>query len=106
MGIFFPMELAKLYGGFQRDAQRLPQESVEGIHPEHLTLEDDAEVASYRFGDGVEIEGLVELLLHRGDWFCGDAAGDDQVEVAEVGIYVEGEAMGGDEAGDVDADGG
>ena len=50
--------------------------------------------------------GLAELLLHRSHRLRGDAAGDDQVEVAEVGVYVEGEAVGGDEAGDVDADGG
>ena len=36
----------------------------------------------------------------------GDAAGDDVVEVAEIGGDVEGEAVGGDGLGDVDADGG
>ena len=35
----------------------------------------------------------------------GDAAGDDGLEVAQVGPDVEGEAVGGDPAGEVDADG-
>ena len=49
---------------------------------------------------------FAELLLHRRNRFCGDAAGDDQVEEAQIGIDVEGETVGRDEAGDVDADGG
>ena len=65
-----------------------------------------AEVARDGFGDCVQIERLAEFLLHRRDRLRRDAAGDDQVEVAEVGVYVEGEAVRGDEAGDVDADGG
>ena len=35
-----------------------------------------------------------------------DSAGDDQLEVVEIGVYVEGETVRGYGAGDVDADGG
>ena len=49
---------------------------------------------------------LAEFCCIEVTGFVRDAAGDDQVEVAEVGVHVEGEAMGSDEAGDVDADGG
>ena len=36
---------------------------------------------------------IAEFLLHRGDRLCRDAAGDDQVEEAEISVYVEGEAV-------------
>ena len=81
-------------------------EGVESFYPEHLAGEDHAEVAGDGFGDGVQVKLLAEFLLHRGYRLGGDAAGDDQVEIAEIGIHVEGEAVRSDEAGDVDADGG
>ena len=74
-------------------------------------MEDGAEVA----GDAVAgqlhgglrggvFEGGV-FEFERGVGAVGDAAGDDPVEVAEVCGDVEGEAVRGDAAGDVDADG-
>ena len=51
-------------------------------------------------------EFFIQFLCHRSYRLGGDAAGDDQVKVVEVGVYVEGETMRGDGAGDVDADGG
>src|SRR6267142_4342773 len=54
----------------------------------------------------VEGDVAVEKFFERGGFAVGDAAGNDQVEVAEVGGDVEGEAVGGDPAADVDADGG
>ena len=83
------------------------EEFVEGVDGEHLALEDTAEVG----GDAVR--GLLErggrglwgLEFERGDGAVGDAAGDDPVEVAEVGGDVEGEAVRGDRLGNVDADG-
>jgi hypothetical protein len=47
----------------------------------------------------------VEEFFERGGFAIGDAAGNDEVEVAEVGGDVEGETVGGDPAADVDADG-
>ena len=49
---------------------------------------------------------LRRLELQRGDRAVGDAAGDDPVEVAEVGGDVEREAVRGDGLRDMDADGG
>src|SRR5581483_2758577 len=40
------------------------------------------------------------------DGLVGDAARDDELEEVEIGGDVEGETVGGDSAGDVDADGG
>src|SRR5882757_3714807 len=54
----------------------------------------------------VEGDVAVEKFFKGGGFAVGDAAGNDQVEVAEVGGDVEGEAVGGDPAADVDADGG
>src|SRR4051812_20936969 len=44
------------------------------------------------------------LELERGDGAVGDAAGNDEVKVAQVGGDVEGEAVRGDALGDVDAE--
>ncbi len=47
----------------------------------------------------------LDFDFEAGDGAVGDAAGVDEGEVAEVGGYVEGETVGGDAAGDVNADG-
>src|SRR5215467_9093351 len=83
---------------------RATPKSVERIQPEHLRLENCAEIAGDGFGDGVEVNVAVQFPLHRRDWLAADATWDDQVEAAEVGIHVQGKAVGCDEAGDVDAD--
>jgi hypothetical protein len=83
-------------------------ESVEVLGGEHLLREDMSELAG----------GLVSDVLQRGkgyafgdlkvkacNWLVSDAAGIDELKVTEVGGDVEGEAVGGDSAGDVDADG-
>src|ERR1700720_4489593 len=54
----------------------------------------------------VEQNVAVEEFFEGGGFAVGDAAGNDEVEVAEVGGDVVGKAVGGDPATDVDADGG
>src|SRR5882762_1539469 len=54
----------------------------------------------------VERDVAVEKFFEGGGFAVGDAAGNDEVEIAEVGGDVEGETVGGDPAADVDADGG
>ncbi len=105
-GVVFFVDLAKFSRALHRYADCAAEERIERIDPEHLAGKHCAEVAGDGFGDCVQIEWLAEFLLHRGDRLRRDAAGDDQIEVAEVGVYVEGEAVRGDEAGDVDSDGG
>src|SRR5271165_5946396 len=105
-GIVLVMQLAEFGRRLQWHAYRAPEEGVEGIDPEDLAGEYFSEIAGDGFGYGVQVEGFVQLLLHRRNWLCGDAAGDDQIEIAQVCVYVEGESVGGDEVGDVDADGG
>src|SRR5207248_9225227 len=82
--VFF-MELAEFCWWLHGHAYGAPEQGVQGFDPEHLALKDSAEVAGDGFGDGVEVEFLAELLLHGGDQPRGDAAGDAQVEVAEIG---------------------
>src|SRR5580658_4093091 len=48
---------------------------------------------------------IAEKLLNTGCGAAGQAAGDDQVEIAQVGGDVQGEAMQGGAAADADADG-
>src|SRR6266849_5869431 len=54
----------------------------------------------------VQRDIAVEEFFEGGGFAIGDAAGNDEVEVAEVGGNVEGEAVGGDPAADMDTDGG
>ena len=54
----------------------------------------------------VERDVAVEEFFEGGGFAVGDAAGNDEVEIAEVCGDVEGEAVGGDPAADVDTDGG
>jgi hypothetical protein len=49
------------------------------------------------------IHGRAEKVRHTGHAFVGDTAGDDTIEIAQVGVDVEREAMFGDCA-DVDFD--
>jgi hypothetical protein len=54
----------------------------------------------------VEGDVAMEEFFEGGGFAVGDAAGNDEVEVAEVGGDVVGEAVGGDPPADVDTDGG
>jgi hypothetical protein len=54
----------------------------------------------------VERYVAVKEFFEGSGFAVGDAAGNDEVEVAKVGGDVEGEAVGGDPAADMDADGG
>jgi hypothetical protein len=82
------------------------EESVQRFDGDHLAVEDAAEVG----GDAVGGLGerwrwrLRGFELERGDGAVGDAAGDDEREIAEVGGDVEGEAVRSDGLGDVDSD--
>ncbi len=86
------------------------EEDIEGFAPEDLLLEDAPEVGGDEVGELVEGgqgAGVVFQLVSDGsDGLVGDAAGDDELEVLEIGRKVEGEAVAGYGAGDVDADGG
>lgn len=81
------------------------EQVVEGFEPEDLGLEDFAEAAGDDGEDVFHFGRLPGFEFDGGDGF-GQSAGDDELEVVEVGGDVEGESVGGDPAGDVDADGG
>ena len=98
------MKLAKILGHAHRDADRSAEQGVKSVDPKDLRPEDDAKIARDRFSNRVEVEFAAELLLHGSNGLGGYAAGNDQVEEAEVGVHIEGEAVRGHEAGDVDAD--
>jgi len=53
--------------------------------------------------DGAQLSFLAEQFFHRRYWFA--FAGDDQIEVTEIGVYVQGKAVGCDPARNVNADG-
>src|ERR1700685_1857714 len=92
-GVVLFMELAEFGRTLQWNANCVPKQSVESIDPEHLAGEHCADVARDGFSHRVQVEWLAECLLHRSDWLGRDAAGDDQVEEAEVGVDVEGETV-------------
>jgi hypothetical protein len=71
-------------------------------------IEDQAELAGGFVRDGFErgqVRRLGKLLLEAGDGAVGNAAGVDEVEVPQIGSDVEGEAVRGNAAGHMDADG-
>ena len=83
-------------------------ESVEVLGGEHLLREDMSELAGGLVCDAFERgKGYAfgDFEVKAGYWLVSDAAGIDELEVTQVGGDVEGEAVGGDSAGDVDADG-
>ena len=72
-------------------------------------VEDLTELVRGPVSDGFEggqAFGTGHFPFEARDRTIGDAAGVDEGEVAEIGGDVEGEAVGGNAAGDVDADGG
>jgi prepilin-type processing-associated H-X9-DG protein len=84
------------------------QEFLKGADSEHLTLEGSAEVRGDTVG-GLGERGwwsLRGLEFEGGDGAIRNAAGDDPVEVAEVGGDIEGESVGGHSLRDVNANGG
>jgi len=93
-------------GSMTRTHTGPPEQGLERFDPEDLVLEDHSKIPRDGFGDGVEIKGASEFPLHRGYRLRGDAAGDDEVEVVEIGVDVERESVRGDGARNVNADGG
>src|SRR5215469_18296515 len=83
----------------------MPEERVNRLEPKNLALEDHPAVARDGFADRVQVKLVPELLLHGSDRLCADAAGDDQVEIAEFGVDIQSEAVRGDAAGDMNSDG-
>src|SRR5581483_3888642 len=82
------------------------QQVVERFQPQHLRLKDAPEVARSRGCSVLHADGLLQFSLDRRYRLAGQPAGDDQGEVVEVGRHVQREAVRGDAARDVYADGG
>jgi hypothetical protein len=83
-------------------------ESVEVFEGEDLLREDLAELACDVVGDllkGGDGDAFEDFEVEAGYGLICDAAGINELEVAQVCGDVEGEAVGGDSAGDMDADG-
>src|ERR1700691_6140603 len=95
-GIVLFVKLTEFCGTAHRNSDCTTEQGIESFYPEHLAREHCTDVPGDRLGDCVQVERSTEFLLHRGDRLGCDAAGDDQVEETEVGIYVEGEAVRGD----------
>src|SRR5262249_9124414 len=72
----------------------------------YIPLEYFAKMTGNSLSDFTHIQGMAENLRKGSDAFIGNAAGDDHLKVAQVGIDVEGKAVACDPAGDPHADGG
>src|SRR5580704_14936049 len=68
--------------------------------PEHV-----AEVRDDQILDLGPVDGTAELARERCDAAIGDAAGDDQVEVVQIGGHVERKTMARHPSSDTNADG-
>src|SRR4051812_31914566 len=71
---------------------------------QQVAIENPAEMGGEALADLLQ-RGGDAVLGHGGDWL-GEAAGDDVLEIGEVGVDVEGEAVGSYPAAEVDSDGG
>ena len=100
------MQVAEFGWALHRDTYGSAEEGVYRVDPQNLRLEDYAKVAGDGLGYEVEVLFAAQFFLHGGYGPGRDAAGDNQIEVAEIRVYVQSEAMRSHEAGDVDADGG
>lgn len=101
-GRVFSGELWRSGGGLVAEGEHV-------FNGEDLLGEDLAEEAGGEVGQGLQrgqAGGIGYFFLEAGDGVVGDAAGDDEAEVGEVGGEVEGKSVRGDAAGNVDADGG
>ena len=73
---------------------------------DEVTVEDFAEMTRGDQCDFTQVEVAARKARHRGDAFIGDAARHDHLEVPQVRLDVQGEAVAGHPARDAHADGG
>ena len=86
----------------------LGAKSLEAFHSQNMLVENQAELTRGSVSQGFkagQLGGFAarDFIFQAGHRTVGDAAGIDEGEVAQVGGHVEGESVGGDAAGDVDA---
>src|SRR5208282_174351 len=86
--VVFVVELAEFCGRSHGNADCVSWQGVESFDAEDLAGKYFAEVAGNGFGYGVQVQRLAEFLLHRSHGLCGDAAGDDQVELGQEDTQV------------------
>src|SRR5882724_9899964 len=103
----FPLMESRRCSGSRR------KQSIQRLQPECLRFKDPAEIARHLLCQIVESgdfsvateRTLCHLLRQRGHWLVRDAAGDNQLEIIEVGAHVESKTVGGDCARNVNSDG-
>jgi hypothetical protein len=88
------------------ERQAAGDQIIEAFDPDYLPAEDPAKVPGYRVGNLLERRRWVYFSFDAGDAAVADATGNNQCEVVKIGGHVQGEAMGGDPAGNVDAQSG
>src|SRR5262252_4768318 len=86
-------KLAKFRWRLHRRTHRLPEQSIDRIHPENLAAEHGPEIPRHRLGHCIEINFVAHFFLHRCDRLGHDAAWHDEVEVTEISIHIEREAV-------------
>jgi len=108
-----PLQLARgperrIFGGEVATGCSLLQ-CCNALDGQDVLVEDEAKLARGLVGHGFQRGERVRLFKffgQAGHTVVGDAAGNDHLEVAQVGGDIEGEAVRGDSLGHMDADGG
>src|ERR1051326_1912349 len=98
------MNPVQVLGHFHGNAKVRAEERVETVKPEHLALENLAEVARQSMGNILHRDFAAEFLLHGGDRFRRDSTRNDEIKKAQVSIYIQRDAMRGDSTRNVDAE--
>ena len=100
------LEQSNAYCVVTRAGTRTGDQIVERLDPYQLPAEDPAKVADDRVGHLLERRRGIYFSFDAGDTPVADPTGHNQGEVVEIGGHVQGEAMGGDSAGNVHAQSG
>src|SRR4029077_20400431 len=103
--VVFPMELSEFGRWLYGNADGFSQERLQSFNPQNLTLENSAEIARDRLGDLLERNYVAKLAGYGRNRLINDSTRNNEVKIAEIGVYVQSEPVRGYGTRDMDADG-
>jgi len=87
------VQFAQVFRWAHGNAERRLEQRIKFLEPEHLGFENGAEVARDGMRDVLHRKRFAQFVGHRGHGFGRDAARNDEIEIIEIDVDVEGEAV-------------